>query len=168
MGIMKIFFRGEERGFTVMELMISVVILAILARSAVSMTTSTLDSADKSTSEVQVVQHLRRAQATAVTEGCRGIFSISNDARSYSFGCDYLPYSTATPPVADTAFFQYYLPQGITISTSGLIILNSRGQSEDESYVLTTRTVSLTSTQGLNTAVFATGTLRATGFFSYD
>ena len=159
---------SSESGFTAMELMVSVVILAILGKAAVSMTVSTLDSADKSTAEVQVVQHLRRAQATSVTEGCRGIFSVAANGQSYSFGCDYLPYSTATTPVADSTFFNYYLPSGITISESDLIIFNSRGQCVDTSYALTTRTVSLTSSQGLNPYVFASGTLRATGFFSYD
>lgn len=159
---------GPEAGFTVIEMLIAIVILAILGKTAISMTVSTLDSADKSSAEVQVVQHLRRAQATAVTEGCRGIFATGNSGQSYSFGCDYLPYSTATPPVPDSTFFNYYLPTGITISTSALIIFNSRGQCVDSSNVLTTRTVTLTSSQSVTPYDFATGTLRATGFFSYN
>ncbi len=166
---MKYFERSEvgSQGFTMLELLVVVFILAILANTAISATIATLKSIDKNTARVQIVQDIRRAQATAVTEGCRGIFAITIGGSSYTYGCDYLPYDTNPIPAADTVIFTSDLPGNITVAASGLIIFNSRGQVVDADYSLVTRTVTLTSHAG-GTNDFATGTLRATGFFSYD
>lgn len=151
-------------GFTILELIVVIMMLSILAHGAVSGTMATLKSADKNSARVQVVQDLRRAQATSVTEGCRGIFEVINSGSQYTYGCDYLPYDTDPIPSADSITFTGTLPNGITMTTDSLIIFNSRGQVVNTNYSLVTRTVTLT-TVGQD---FATGTLRATGFFSYS
>ena len=154
----------KSRGFTVFELMVTICILGLLARYAVEMTFQTLSSGNKNTARILLVQELRRAQAMAVTEGCRGIWSLGNSGNTYSFGCDYIPYDTNTTPAADVAKFAGSFPAGMTMSVSSQLIYNTRGQLVDASNALVTRTVTLSA----GGSSFASGTIRATGFFSYN
>ncbi|HMO02077.1 MAG TPA: hypothetical protein PKD37_00805 [Oligoflexia bacterium] len=127
------------------------------------------NSINRSNTQLLLLQDLRKAQAHTVTEGCRGIVRIASNQRSYSFGCDYIPYSAANPPLPDSVVFLRYLPSSITIASSGPIIFNSRGQTVDVNNNLTNTTITLLLDSGSGSpSLFATGILRATGFFSFS
>lgn len=114
------------------------------------------------------VQDLKRAQAEAITQGCRGIIKIAANMRSYYFGCDYLSYDVDPNPSPDMQRFKRNLPPQITLSSDAPIIFNSRGQAVDIDYIISNLTVTFTETNGQGVNQFATGTLLGTGVFSFN
>lgn len=157
-----------QSGFTLMELMTVILIMTVTMSVAVPQLLSLNASVERMNTKLMVLQDLRRAQSEAITQGCRGILKIASDSKSYTYGCDYLNYSTATPPVADNQIFIRYLPNLFTIATSGTVIFNSRGQSVDQSDILSTRTITLREASSGSPTVFATGSLNAIGMFDYN
>lgn len=159
--------RGCQRGFSVLEMILVLIIFAILGAIGIPAYKSIYTAFNKRNAEIQVLQDLRLAQATAVEQGCMGIWSILDEGESYSFGCDYVPYSGSLPPVADTELFYRYLPNWIRLAIDEEIIFNSRGQVVDELGFLTTRSLTLSASEGAGYQEFNSGTLTATGFFAY-
>lgn len=162
---MKEIFGKNQRGFSIVELVVSMVVLSILVDSALTEFKQLYDSINKRNAEVLVLQDLRYAQASTVEKGCRGIFTIASNGKSYTYGCDYVPYSSTV--TADTNIYTRNLPSGITVSSDALIIFNSRGQVIDSSEALQTRYVTLKVLIGSTPTQFNVGTLRPTGFFTY-
>lgn len=158
---------SEEKGFTLIDVLISIAVLAILGTLALPQYINFSSSFDGFNARSYLIQDLKQAQAEAITRGCREIFSIAEDAKSYSFGCDYLAYDTNVPPQADSISFVRNLPGDVTISASSLIIFNSRGQSVDTDDVISTVSITLWDQRGESPSVITTGTLLGTGVFSY-
>ena len=73
-------------GFSIMELMVSISILALLSVGMVPTVIQWSAAYNKRNAEMLVLQDLRRAQATTVEQGCQGIFTVDGDSRGYSFG----------------------------------------------------------------------------------
>lgn len=157
-----------EAGFTVFELMVAIVITALVAYAAIPRFDELNASMERMNVRKNVLLDLRRAQAETVTHGCRGIFKIAANLRSYSYGCDYLAYDTANPPSADGIIFSRTLPTNFYISSDQIIIFNSKGQIVDEAAFIDSRTVTLSENTSGPTVVFATGTLLGTGLFEYN
>lgn len=114
------------------------------------------------------IQDLKQAQAKALTEGCRGIFTFYPNNEGYSFGCDYLAYDTGSPPQADVLAFSRSFATGIRVTPSEQIIFNSRGLPVDENDIITTVSVHFVDSSGDELYAFASGTLFATGLFAFD
>jgi len=156
---------SRQRGFSLIEMMVALFIVGILLAIATPNYVDMSRSFSKSNVRIQLLQDLRRGQATTVSEGCRGVFSFSSDGRSYSFGCDYLPYSEANPPVADSLRFTKELAKGFSVSADATILFNSKGQVIDSDGVLDSRSLQVNLD---GDGVVARGTLRPTGFFNFD
>lgn len=159
---------NTEIGFSVIDLVVAFAILTILGYFAVLEFRTTELSFERMNARSFVVQDLKRAQAETITQGCRGIMTVATDGRSYNFGCDYLSYDTNVPPQADALSFTRDLPDTITLSTSGQIIFNSRGQTVDAYDAMTTISLTLADKSGGGSTTFASGTLLGTGVFSFD
>ena len=157
----------EENGFTVLELMVVVSILAVVSLIAVPKVQELLEGFDKRDAQMALLQDLRLAQATTVEQGCQGILKIASDLRGYTYGCDYVPFSTVSPPAWDATKFTRRLDSNVRISADNVIIFNSRGQVIDETGALTSRTITMSVAGNGTPTTFNTGTLRATGFFSF-
>jgi prepilin-type N-terminal cleavage/methylation domain-containing protein len=153
------------RGFSFIELIVAMGVGAIIAYFAVPELYTIQASYKRLNSKSDVLQDIKLAQAYSITEGCRGVLKIDTDANGYTFGCDYLSYDTANPPSHDTVYSRRTLPSRVSISVSGPVIFNSRGQSIDTSYTMTNRTITLTDT---DIGVFATGLLYGTGVFTFE
>ena len=156
--------REDSRGFTLIELLISMVLVSILAGIAIPNMYKLSDAINKRNAELQVLHDLRYAQATTVEQGCKGIFTVSSNGKSYTLGCDYVPYSSLSSPVADRTLKVQSLPAGISLSVTAPIYFNSRGQVTDSYGVLITNTIVLKA----DGVAFSTGTLRPTGFFEFS
>ena len=157
---------SRSRGFSLMDLIISMFMFAIVSLIAAPRLSALYDSINKRNAEVLVLQDVRLAQAKSVEQGCRGIFSIATNGKSYTFGCDYVPYSTTT--VADQIVYTRNLPSKITMSADAQVLFNTRGQVVDVNEALQTRTILLKSSRTGSPVTFNTGTLRPTGFFTYS
>ncbi|HQH25915.1 MAG TPA: type II secretion system protein [Oligoflexia bacterium] len=127
----------SERGFTLIEMLLLFVVLAIMGMLAVLEFRPAEASFQRMNARSFLIQDLKRAQAEAITWGCRGIFMIAADSNGYSFGCDFLAYDESETPAADRVFFSREMPMGIIISASQPVIFNSRGQAVDLSGVMT-------------------------------
>jgi prepilin-type N-terminal cleavage/methylation domain-containing protein len=160
--------RNRSCGFTLFEVLAAMLILAITSFIAIPQFLSLNTSVTRMDVRLQVMQDLRRAQAEAITQGCRGIVTIAPDNKSYTFGCDYLSYDTTIPPVADSQSFIRYLPNLFQISADDTIIFNSRGQSVDPFDVLENRTITLSDSSTGTLRSFATGNISGIGMFDYD
>jgi len=161
-------WRSNEGGFSLIEMLVVLFMVALLGASAVPQISDIGESFDRMNSRSLLLQDIKRAQAESLTEGCRGIFTITTDGSGYSFGCDYLTYDTQDPPVADDSSFVRVLPRNITITASQTIIFNSRGQAVDVDDVITTITIQLLYDETGGPQSFASGTLLGTGLFSFS
>lgn len=150
-----------------MELLVAMAIFFIVGFASTPYVSELMESFTKRNAEMQLLGDMRLAQATAVEQGCQGIININADHSGYTFGCDYVPFSAASPPVIDTLLFTRYLPSKIEIESDALIIFNTRGQSVEESGSVATRQITLTIQRNGSNSTFNTGTLRPTGFFSF-
>lgn len=157
-----------ERGFSLIEMLVSLVIMALMTAIAAPNFADLSASFDRMNARSNLLQDLKRAQAEALTKGCRGIFTIAVGGGSYSYGCDFLSYDTNSPPAYDVMSFEREMPTGVTISSDAQIIFNSRGQTVDENDVISTVTVSMTKSVDGSPEVFVTGTLMGTGLFSLN
>ena len=157
----------SEVGFTVVEMLAAIAVFGVMTFLALPHLYNLSNTFNRVNAKSYIVQDLKRAQAETITQGCRGILAVDASAQGYNFGCDYLAYDASATPAADKTFFSRSLPERITVSVSGPIILNSRGQTVDAADVLTTVTIQLwEEVNGVPTA-FATGTLSGTGVFSF-
>ena len=157
---------SHSRGFSLMDLIIAMFMFAIVSLIAAPRLSALYDSINKRNAEVLILQDVRLAQAKSVEQGCRGIFAIATNGKSYTFGCDYVPYSTTT--VADQIIYTRNLPSKITMTADAQVLFNTRGQVVDVNEALQTRTLSLKSSRTGTAVTFNTGTLRPTGFFTYS
>lgn len=79
-------------GYTLLELCVTLLVLTSLSAAALPKIAEIDSSFNRLNSRSYLIQDLKRAQAEAITSGCRGIAVISPDGKSYRFGCDYLAY----------------------------------------------------------------------------
>lgn len=158
----------QEQGVTLLELIVTLSILSVLAYTAIPAFENIQNSYHRFNSRSYLIQDLRRAQAFALSEGCRGIFTVSTDRKSYSFGCDYLSYDISHPPRADNINFLRELPPSILIDAPQTIIFDSRGAAVDEDGVVSSTNISLLESESGVTSTFASGTLLGTGLFSFS
>lgn len=153
---------SSERGISLMEMLVTVTLLAVVAKTATHNVSELLDSFDRSTARNAIEFDLRRARAQAAAQGTRTIFEIDADGGGYTVGYDYIPYS-APPAIAEDAFTRN-LPTGITIATDQTIIIDSRGYIVDEGGELTQTSIVLSEDE----VSYAESTLYPTGYFDYD
>lgn len=158
----------NERGFTLTEMLAGISIFTIVCAMAMPHLSSLSKSFESINARSYVIQDLKRAQAETITQGCRGIFKIATDGKSYTFGCDFLPYDTSVNPSADGMSFRRNMPTTVSVGSSAPVILNSRGQTVDIDNVLVNITLTLRSHTTTPPTVMASGTLLATGVFTYD
>lgn len=159
---------SNMHGFTLFELLIAISILAITAAIALPNYTELNASIERMNVRQLLLQDLRRAQAESVTHGCRGIFKIAANNRSYNFGCDYLNYDTSSPPSADSTIFARNLPIYFYAASDMTVIFNSKGQIVDEFGFLDSRQITLSENSSGSLVDFATGNILGTGVFEYD
>jgi prepilin-type N-terminal cleavage/methylation domain-containing protein len=158
----------SERGFTLLEVMVVTAISVIVGSIAMLKLPSMNAVFDRMRARTLVLQDMKRAQAEAITWGCRGVVSIPVGGTSYSYGCDFLAYDTNNPPAADKVFFVRKMPSGLTISTSSNIIFSSRGQAVDIENDVNNVTVTLTDDSSGYDTTYMQGTLLGTGAFSWQ
>ncbi|MCO6430875.1 MAG: type II secretion system protein [Deltaproteobacteria bacterium] len=158
----------RSSAFTMFEFLVVLVVTSIVAYLAIPMFGQINSSMERVNVRKFLLLDLRRAQAESVTHGCRGIFTISSDNRSYSFGCDYLAYDTNVPPSADVITFSRTLPSHTYVTSDRTIIFNSKGQLVDELGFIDSRSITLSDDSDGPMRVFATGSVLGTGLFEYD
>lgn len=159
---------SSSAGFTLIELLVALMLISIVTAIAVPRTMEYADSFNRFNTRSWMLHDLRRLQALALNEGCRGILSIATDGGSYSIGCDYLDYNTSTAPTPDVVQFTRSFPIGFTLSASAPIIFSSRGQAIDQFGILNNVTVTLVDSTGGTGVTYGVGTLHASGFFSFS
>ncbi len=155
-------------GFTVLEVLVVLTLIAIVTGVGIPAFTGLSSAFDRANARAYILQDLKRAQAESITKGCRGIVSIDADNTGYSFGCDYLTYDVAATPSADEVSFRRNLPTGITVAATSNLIFNSRGQAIDANYILNNVTLTLTDSQSGTANNFASGILTGSGVFAYN
>ena len=158
----------DSRGFTAFELVVVLFLTSILAAYAIPQYSLMSDSYDRFNARAHLLEDIKTAQAFSLAQGCRGIITIAPDAKSYTFGCDYLSYDTADPPVPDSIEYTRNLDGDVTVAASGTVIFNSRGQTVDKDDIISNITFTLSGKVEGSTQVFATGILLGTGVFSYS
>ena len=151
-----------------MDMLVTMAILGTIGAMAAPQLSTLSSSFNRLNARTILIQDLKRAQAQALTEGCRGIFTFDASNESYSFGCDYLSYDTSDTPVADTISFQRTMPDRTQVTVSTQVIFNSRGQSVDKDDIIQNVTLSLFDTTSGSAVLYNTGTLLGTGLFSFD
>lgn len=149
-----------EKGFSVMELLVGMVIMSIVAYSSVAFFSDLGPSFDRWNANIYALQDLRYAQTLAVTEGCRVIVTIAVDGKSYSIGCDYLSYDYSAPYIADQIFLNRDLPTTVTLTSDSTIIYNPKGQCVSATGDLASRSISLSSS---TSGTFLTASILPTG-----
>lgn len=158
----------KSAGFSLIDLLVAIAIMGIIGFLGLPQIRNISASFDRLNARTIFIQDLKQAQAKALTEGCRGIFTFYPDYTGYSFGCDYLAYDTSSPPRADTLAFSRSFPTGISVTPSDQIIFNSRGLPVDDNDIITTVSVNFVDSSGDEIYPFASGTLFATGLFAFD
>ncbi len=159
---------SHDRGTTVFELLVGLSIAILLGGLALPEVGKLRATFNRMNAQAYLAQDLKRAQAESVTQGCRGIFVIAPDGQSYSFGCDYLEYSTADPPQPDVVTLTRHLPEGVILTTPSPIIFNSKGQAVDVDGIISNLTISLKYVANGSVEEFAVGLLLGTGVFSFS
>lgn len=159
---------ASEGGFTLLQLIVVLVLSSIVAGLGTPELVKMKEAFSRFNARASLLEDIKRAQAQTITEGCRGVFAIAADGRSYSFGCDYLNYDPNPLPQPDAVSFGRTLPTRVYLSASTPIIFDSRGQAVDTSGIVNNSTVSLSEGPSGSGIIFATGTLLGTGVFNYD
>lgn len=157
-----------EIGFSLMEMLVTIALISIISAFAVPMLPDLNSTFNRMNARSYLHQDLKRAQAEAITQGCRGVFSVINAGASYVYGCDYLPYDTSTLPSPDVVSFTRNLPDDITMSTSTPPLFNSRGQSVEIGGAITNTTITLNEHEGSTINSYAEGLLNGNGVFTYS
>lgn len=150
----------SEKGFTVTEMIVGMMITSIIGYSSVTFFSDLGPSFDRWNANIYALQDLRYAQTLAITEGCRAIVTIAEDGHSYDIGCDYLAYDYTAPYSTDTTFLNRALPNTVTFGSDATIIFNAKGQCVSSTGDLASRTISLTSS---TSGSFLTGSILPTG-----
>lgn len=158
----------NKRGYTLIELMVCVSIAAACGFGAVIYYPDLMQSYHRLDARTLLIHDIRRAQAEAITAGCRGILTVASDNKSYSYGCDFLSYDTTIPPAPDSTLFVRSLPANIIMTNTGTVIFDSRGRAVDTSGIMNTVNVHLIDVSGSSSNHFATGTLFGTGAFTFS
>lgn len=158
-------FFNNEKGTTLTELLVVMAIGGIIGATALYRYVIPESVFDRMQARDIFVQDVKRAQAEAITQGCRGIFTVAGDGRSYTYGCDFLSYDTTNPPAPDSTSFSRTLPGSVSLEVDKPIIFNSRGQAVTNAYVITTVSVELSDDYE---ADYSTGIIYGTGLMSLD
>jgi len=124
-----------ELGFSLLDVLVTLTMLSVAGIVAVPQLKSLTTAFNHMNARSYLIQDLKRAQAEAITQGCRGVFVIIGNGSSYSFGCDYLDYDTNVPPSHDSTSMVRDLPGNAIVSVPSSIIFNSRGQAVDVDYI---------------------------------
>ncbi|NBW40782.1 type II secretion system protein [bacterium] len=158
----------KASGFSLLDLLVAISIIGIVGFLGIPQIQNISASFNRLNTRTVFIQDLKQAQAKALTEGCRGIFTFLEDNSGYSFGCDYLAYDSSYPPQADIISFSRSFPSGISVNPSQQIIFNSRGLPVDANDIINSVSVNFVDSSGGSVYAFASGTLFATGLFSFD
>lgn len=157
-----------ESGISMLELLVALSFTGLMFGIALPQVAELKSSFNNLNAKSYFVQDVKRAQAEAITQGCRGIIKIAADGESYSFGCDFLSYDETADPTHDVTSFVRNLPTGVRIAASAPIIFNSRGQAVDPFYIISNSTVTFSEWNGGGYSPFSSGTLLGTGAFSFN
>lgn len=154
--------KQTEKGFTLFELLVAMSIFAIMLATALPNLSEVFNSFERNSFLSQVVADLSEARALSLSKGARGVFSISEDGSSYSFGIDTLELND--PPSADTILFNRNFSSKNSLSASSTILFSSRGYLVDEYGELVNININL----ARNNEQFCSGTIYTVGSFLYD
>ena len=157
----------HQAGASLLEMLVGIIVLGLVAVLAVPQMGVMQNSFNRFNARAQLLEDIKFAQAHSITEGCRGIFSISSSGKDYTFGCDYLDYDIVGVPEPDSVILNREIPGDVTISASAIAIFNSRGQSIDQFGMVTNVTFTLNSKIKNVREDFASGLLLGTGVFKY-
>ncbi len=157
----------SETGASLLELLVGIIVLAIVSVLAIPQMGVMQNSFNRFNARAQLLEDIKFAQAYSITEGCRGVLSINASGKDYTFGCDYLDYDIVGDPEPDSVILSREVPGDVQISASSIAIFNSRGQSINQSGVVTNVTFTLNSKIKDVREDFASGLLLGTGVFKY-
>jgi type II secretory pathway pseudopilin PulG len=158
----------DAKGLTLLEALVALAITSIVGVTTILSLPTIKAPFDRLNARAQLVQDLKRAQAEAVTVGCRGIFRVAANGESYSFGCDLLPYDEDNPPQEDVVSFSRSLPHLLTMSVSGPIIFNSRGNVVDPWGDMTNIAINLNQSVNGAPTSYVSATLLGTGALEFN
>lgn len=122
----------KSRGFTLLEMLVTLLVLSVLAAIAQPRITAVKASFDRNNAKQVLEFDLRRARLEALSKGVRVVITLASDGKSYTVGNDLLAYDT-TNGNYDNLLFTTVLPKDITLSFSGSganankLIFTSRG-----------------------------------------
>jgi Tfp pilus assembly protein FimT len=151
---------ADQRGISVLELMVSLLILAIATTAGVSNFRSLQRSFAKDSAIKQIEFDIRRAKAEAVSRNVRGIIEIAPDGRNYRVGLDEFPFQS--PPAIEVVLARRELPGATSISAADdNLYFGTRGFLTDDVNNPITGTIFF----AIDGEEYATGTIYATGVF---
>lgn len=154
--------RNSAAGFTSIELLVAMVILAILSYSGVNQYMQTLGAFKRMSALNQFESDMRRARIESITQGGRGLVLESGDGHGYRIGIDYFPF--ASTPIIETQLFASDFGDEIGFDASDEIIFNSRGFLVDETGLPTTITFEFT----FRGEPFCNGSIYSSGVLELD
>jgi Tfp pilus assembly protein FimT len=150
---------NQQSGVSLLEILFTLFIITLASAIAGVNMPSIIRSFNRSAAVQSLTSDIVRARNEATKEGTRIVFSVAGDAKSYTVGYDYIPYSSPAAIDSGATSFKQVLPNQVTLSASQTIIFNSRGYLVDVNGQLTTTTVTL-SYRGVS---FKTATIYPTG-----
>lgn len=151
-----------------MELVVVIGMLSIVGYFTLPHVPALSGVFDRSNARAFLMHDIKRAQAQAITQGCRGIIEIATNGKSYRYGCDFLSYDTSINPAPDVTSFMRNLPNNIVMTASSPLIFNSRGQAVDRDFIINSVTIELVDASLGEGVPFAQGLLTGTGVFNYQ
>lgn len=148
---------NKERGFTILELLITLGIVSILTAIALPINSELIDSSNRNLALRTFTSDLSKAQSRAIDSGSRVIFTSLNNGQSYNYGIDVFPYNLNF--TADTIENVRTLPSNSSINFGTEIIFDPRGMVINTSELLISKTITFTQ----NSHQFKSVTLYPTG-----
>jgi type II secretory pathway pseudopilin PulG len=125
------YFVADETGNSLLEIVVTLLIFALVSVIAVPHLSQTKASFDRLQAKQQLEYWIERAQSISQSRSVRSLVIFSADGSSLTLGTDEIPYNN--PVREDTALFVGELPDNITVETSGNLVFDSRGFLVNES-----------------------------------
>jgi prepilin-type N-terminal cleavage/methylation domain-containing protein len=157
----RVISNNTNKGFSLLELMVALVITGTTAMVTIPYAVRTYDSMKKSNARQLVINDIKYARTQALKNGLRTLITLDSGNNSYKIGYDNIPY--ASTPVIETLLSQRKLGSGITLAFDKSIIFNSRGNLIGAGNTLQTVTISVYQ----NSLLFLTITLYPSGAMVY-
>lgn len=151
----------RERAFTLLEVIVTLAIMALLSLATVLEVPALLDAFNERNARELFDQDLRRARAEATREGCRVLFQFESGGNIYKVGRDRPPYSS--PAAVEEQIMVRNLPKNITVTAGQTVMFDARGYLIDAAGNPSQTSV----TFQVNKKNFLTGAIYASGLLHY-